>query len=69
MCRNIKMLNNLSPSATDEDIEASAAQYVRKLSGIKKPTLANQEIFDAAIEEIAGATKKLLNALELSKVS
>jgi hypothetical protein len=63
MCRNIKTLFNFSPSATDEEIHASSLQFVRKLSGFNKPSLANQAAFDRAVEEVAHAARKLLDAL------
>jgi hypothetical protein len=63
MCRNIRILFNFSPSATDEEVRASAIQFVRKVSGFNKPSLANQEAFDRAIDEVARAARKLLDAL------
>lgn len=63
MCRNIRTLFNYSPSATDEEVRASAIQFVRKVSGFNKPSLANQAAFDRAIDEVAGAARKLLDAL------
>ncbi len=63
MCRNIKLLYNLDPPATDEEIRASATQYVRKVSGFTKPSTANQEAFDQAVKEVAAASQKLLGAL------
>lgn len=63
MCRNIKQLHNFAPPATDEEIEAAALQFVRKLSGFNKPSAANREAFAAAVEEIACASKKLLESL------
>jgi len=60
MCRNIKLLYNFEPPATEEEIRASALQYVRKVSGMRKPSQANQEAFDAAVEEITDTTRRLL---------
>lgn len=61
MCRNIKTLFNFDPPATDEEIRAAALQFVRKLAGTTKPAKNNQRAFDAAIEEIFGAARKLLD--------
>jgi len=66
MCRNIRTLHNFEPAATEEEIQASALQYVRKLSGSTKPSQANQEAFDDAVEEIAEVTAKLLGRLVTS---
>lgn len=66
MCRNIKPLYNFAPPATDDEIRAAALQYVRKVSGYNKPSKANQAAFEAAIDEIAQATSKLLNNLQTS---
>jgi hypothetical protein len=63
MCRNIKTLFNFDPPATDEEIRASALQYVRKLSGSTKPSAANIELFDLAVEEVAQITRKLMASL------
>ena len=63
MCRNIRTLHNFEPAATEEEIQASALQYVRKISGSTKPSQANQEAFDDAVEEIAAVTAKLLDRL------
>ena len=60
MCRNIKLLYNFEPPATEDEIEASALQYVRKVSGMRKPSQANQEAFDRAVEEITAITRRLL---------
>ena len=64
MCRNIKTLFNFEPPATDDEIRAAALQYVRKVSGFAKPSQVNEATFEAAIDEVAAATHKLLNALE-----
>jgi hypothetical protein len=63
MCRNIRTLHNFDPPATDEEIHASALQYVRKVSGSTKPSQANAEAFDRAVEEVAEVTTNLLDAL------
>lgn len=63
MCRNIKQLHNFEPPATDAEIRAAAIQFVRKISGYNKPSAANEEIFDGAIEEIVLSSKKLLGSL------
>lgn len=63
MCRNIHTLHNFEPPATEDEVHAAALQYVRKISGTTKPSQANQDAFDLAIEEIAAATGKLLAGL------
>jgi hypothetical protein len=63
MCRNIRTLHNFDPPATDEEIQASALQYVRKISGSTKPSQANAEAFDEAVEAVAAATRDLLDRL------
>ncbi|HSM35080.1 MAG TPA: DUF2277 domain-containing protein [Longimicrobiales bacterium] len=63
MCRNIRTLFNFEPPATDAEVRASALQYVRKLSGFTKPSEANREAFDRAVEEVAVATRRLLDDL------
>ena len=63
MCRNIRTLHNFDPPATDEEIHASALQYVRKISGSTKPSQANAEAFDEAVEAVAAATRELLDHL------
>ena len=63
MCRNIRQLHNFDPPATDEEIRASALQYVRKVSGTTKPSQANQEAFDRAVDEVAEITARLLGEL------
>ncbi|MDP2306024.1 MAG: DUF2277 domain-containing protein [Pseudomonadota bacterium] len=60
MCRNIKMLFNFEPPATDDEISAAALQYVRKVSGTTQPSKANQEAFARAVEEIAEITRGLV---------
>ena len=63
MCRNIRPLNNFAPPATTDEMRAAALQYVRKVSGTTKPSAANQEAFDLAVEEVAHATAHLLAPL------
>ena len=63
MCRNIKTLFNFDPPATDEEIKAASLQFVRKLSGYNKPSKANEAAFDAAIEEVAGIARRLIDSL------
>jgi len=63
MCRNIKTLFNFEPPATQEEIEASALQFVRKLSGFTRPSHANAEAFDRAVIEVTEATQRLLASL------
>lgn len=60
MCRNIRTLHNLAPSTTDDEVRAAALQYVRKVSGMTRPSRANQEVFDRAVEEVAHVTAHLL---------
>jgi hypothetical protein len=63
MCRNIRTLHNFEPSATDEEIRASALQYVRKVSGMTKPSQANAEAFNRAVDRVAHVTAHLLDEL------
>ena len=63
MCRSIKTLRSYDEPATTDDVEAAALQYVRKISGYRKPSRANEEVFDAAVDEIAAATRRLLEGL------
>ena len=63
MCRNIRTLHNFEPPATSEEIHASALQYVRKISGSTKPSHANEEAFDRAVDEVAAITTRLLDEL------
>ncbi len=65
MCRSIKTLRGATPPATDEDIQAAALQYVRKLSGYRKPSRRNEVAFLAAVDEVAAATRHLLEGLEV----
>jgi hypothetical protein len=66
MCRNIKTLANFDPPATDEEIRASALQFVRKLSGTTRPSRANQDAFDQAIVEVTEAATRLVRSLQTS---
>ncbi len=66
MCRNIKLLFNFEPPATDEEIEAAALQFVRKLSGFNKPSKANEEAFDRAVEEVTASARALIDSLTTS---
>ena len=64
MCRNIKTLHNFKPPATDDEIRASALQFVRKLSGFTRPSKANQLAIDRAVEEVARSARELLDTLK-----
>jgi len=63
MCRNIKPLHNFEPPATEDEIEAAAVQFVRKVSGTSKPSAANQAVVDRAVAEITEASRRLLGDL------
>lgn len=63
MCRNITELRGLEPAATDDEIEAAARQYVRKVSGVTRPSGANVEAFEAAVAEVTATTQRLLAGL------
>ena len=63
MCRNIRPLSNFAPPATEEEVEAAALQYVRKISGTAKPARVNAEAFDRAVAEVAAASARLLDSL------
>ena len=63
MCRNIKTLFNFEPPATEQEIRASALQFVRKVSGFSKPSHTNAEAFDRAVEEVAEAARRLISSL------
>jgi hypothetical protein len=63
MCRNIQTLFNFEPPATEEEVEAAALQYVRKISGFTKPSHANEEAFARAVEEVTAASRRLLGEL------
>jgi hypothetical protein len=64
MCRNIRTLFNFEPPATDEEIRASALQFVRKLSGFAKPSRANEDSFNRAVDEVTAVAQRLLQSLE-----
>lgn len=64
MCRNIRTLFNFEPPATDEEIHASAVQFVRKLSGFTRPSKANEAAFDRAVDEVAEAARRLIDSLQ-----
>jgi hypothetical protein len=66
MCRNIRPLFNYEPRVTQEEVRASALQYVRKVSGYTRPSQANLAAFDAAVDEVAAATERLLSSLVTS---
>ena len=66
MCRNIKTLYNFEPPATDDEIQAAALQFVRKVTGFNKPSQVNEAAFLAAVDEVAAVTSRLLDALETS---
>jgi len=66
MCRNIHTLFNYEPPATEHEVEDAALQYVRKISGFTKPSRANEEVFARAVEEVAGATQRLIDGLVTS---
>ena len=63
MCRNIRTLHNFEPPATEDEIRASSLQYVRKVSGFTKPSRANAEAFERAVDEVAAVTARLLDQL------
>jgi len=63
MCRNIRTLFNYAPAVNDEEVRAASLQYVRKISGFNKPSQANQEAFERAVEEIAHSSRRLLDSL------
>ncbi len=66
MCRNIKTLFNFEPVATDDEVRAAALQFVRKLSGFTKPSRANEEAFERAVDDVAGVARRLIDALVTS---
>lgn len=65
MCRNIKVLANFEPPATDDEVYASALQFVRKLSGTTKPSKANEEAFNVAVAEVTASARRLIDSLEI----
>ena len=66
MCRNIRTLYNFDPPVREDEVRAAALQYVRKISGFNKPSRANEEAFDRAVEEVAAASSRLLDSLTTS---
>lgn len=66
MCRNIKTLANFAPPATDDEVRASALQFVRKLSGTTHPSRANEAAFNAAIEEVTASARRLVDSLKVN---
>jgi hypothetical protein len=66
MCRNIKTLANFEPPATDDEVRASALQFVRKLSGTTRPSRANEQVFERAVDEVTAAARSLLASLQTS---
>jgi hypothetical protein len=66
MCRNIRTLYNFEPPTTRDEIDAAAVQYVRKVSGMQKPSQANEAVFEQAVEEVAAVTQRLLESLVTS---
>lgn len=66
MCRNIRTLANFDPPATDDEVRASALQFVRKLSEMNKPSKANQEAFDRAVEDVTEVTRRLVSSMTTS---
>jgi hypothetical protein len=67
MCRNIRTLFNFEPPATDEEIRASALQFVRKLSGFARPSKANEAAFDRAVDEVADAARRLFDSMAATR--
>ena len=63
MCRNIRILYNFSPPTTDDEVRAAAEQFVRKVSGMAKPSKANEDVFERAIDDVAAVTTRLLSEL------
>ena len=63
MCRNIRTLHNFDPPATEEEVQDAALQFVRKISGFRQPSRANQHVFDTAVDEVTRAAATLLQAL------
>ena len=66
MCRNIKTLANFEPPATDDEVRASALQFVRKLSGTTRPSRVNEQAFERAVEEVTAAAQRLIDSLRTS---
>lgn len=69
MCRSIRQLRNSERSATDDEIREAALQFVRKISGYRKPSRANVEVFDQAVDEVAAVSRTLLNSLQVRGAS
>lgn len=69
MCRSIKTLRHPEGEASDEEVRAAALQFVRKISGYRQPSRANHEVFDQAVDEVAEASRRLLDSLVQRKVS
>ncbi|HEX9837800.1 MAG TPA: DUF2277 domain-containing protein [Anaerolineales bacterium] len=69
MCRNIKQLRNAEVPVTDEEIREAALQFVRKVSGYRKPSKVNEEVFERAVDEVAKATEKLLESLVIKSIT
>ena len=67
MCRSIRVLHNFEPPATDEEVRAAALQFVRKVSGYRVPSRRNAEAFDAAVDDVAEASRRLLDALAAAR--
>lgn len=67
MCRSIKTLRGLEPSANEEDVRAAALQFVRKISGYRKPSIANEAVFEAFVDEITAASLRLLAGLKVKE--
>jgi hypothetical protein len=65
MCRNIRTLANFEPPASDDEVRAAALQFVRKISGATRPSRANQEAFDRAVDEVAASARHLIDAMEV----
>lgn len=63
MCRNIRVLHNFEPPATDDEVHAAALQYVRKIAGTTKPSLANADAFERAVQQVSAASRELLDSL------
>ncbi len=68
MCRSIKQLRNAEVPATEEEIRAAALQFIRKVSGYRKPSKVNEEAFERAVDEVAQATQKLINSLAVKSI-
>jgi hypothetical protein len=66
MCRNIKTLANFEPPATEDEVRASALQFVRKLSGVARPSRANEAAFNRAVDEVTEAARRLIDSIETS---